>query len=631
MSVVRSSRPTRLVASLALRVLLPVLLLGLLAGPWLAVPATAAGDGSGGSGGRAASSSAGEVGLDARSGAALERCARPALLPALRVPRGASEVRGVAAAAHREGLPARAQALALAAVLSDDLAAAAVEGFYRRLTRTDGWESLPPTLALHRVLGTPDPFAYERLWPQATSLLAELTRRPEAQVALAVAPGGGAPRSCAPTPLRRRTLPLPPGSAYAVAGGATRSSGLVLEAPCGTPVLAASSGEVTIDRDDPDGGPWVLTVTGAAGATRYRHVQAPLVANSDVVTAGQQIAEVGDLGAVDDCALGVATEDSSGADRSTTEVVRWLLSGTPRVTRLAELADEVDRQRDTPGRPPRRGRTQSGSSAAVTPSPSPAPVPQLTVPTPFRVGTFNVLGAHLTAPGGGKPGFGPGPVRMARGLARIEASGASVVVLNEFEDPAAAVVTGDGAWQLHRATPNNRFRGGNTNGNAVAWRSDTWSAVTLEEFTVPWKVTLHMPVVTLEHRRTGARVTVVGVHNPASTRKAGNQSGARAVARRVELAQVAALRRADPSTPVVVAGDFNERSEVYCAFLGAGLKSSAPRPAGARCRAPGHSVDWVFGTTGLTFGGEVVDRSTLGSISDHPLITAAVSLSPQLR
>jgi endonuclease/exonuclease/phosphatase family metal-dependent hydrolase len=99
----------------------------------------------------------------------------------------------------------------------------------------------------------------------------------------------------------------------------------------------------------------------------------------------------------------------------------------------------------------------------------------------------------------------------------------------------------------------------------------------------------------------------------------------------VELAQVAALRRADPRTPVVVAGDFNERDDVYCDFLGAGLQSSAPRPGGSRCRAPGHSVDWIFGTAGLTFGGEAVDRSTLGTISDHPLLTAAVSLPPQTR
>ena len=101
----------------------------------------------------------------------------------------------------------------------------------------------------------------------------------------------------------------------------------------------------------------------------------------------------------------------------------------------------------------------------------------------------------------------------------------------------------------------------------------------------------------------------------------------------MELAQVAALRGADPSTPVLIAGDFNERAEVYCAFLGSGLlHSSAPRgSSGNGCRAPGHSVDWIFGTRDVTFTGEVADRSTLGTISDHPLLTAGVVLPSQPR
>ena len=300
-------------------------------------------------------------------------------------------------------------------------------------------------------------------------------------------------------------------------------------------------------------------------------------------------------------------------------------STTSRDVELRELAEAVEEQAVPGVRERRRGSRRDG-----TPPPS-APVP--TAPTAFRAASFNVLGAHLTAPGGSKPGFGPGPQRMAGGLARLEASGASVAVLNEFENPAASVVLGDGDWELHRATPNNRFRDGNTSGNAIAWRRDTWALLAAEEFTVPWTVTLHMPVATLEHRRTGARVTVIGVHNPATTKRQGNQSSARAVARRVELAQVAALRRADPSTPVLLAGDFNERDEVYCGFLGSGLlkSSAAAGRGGAGCRAPGHTVDWVFGTTDLTFAGEVVDRSTLGTISDHPLLTAAVVLPPQLR
>ena len=608
--------------------------LALLAGPWLsAAPSAGAED------------MAGRRDL----GAALTRCARPAPLPALGVTPGPSAVRTVAASAVRRDVPARAEALAVTAVLADDLEARDAAGFYRELSRTPGWESLPPTLALHRVLGTPDPFAYEELWPRATAVLGDLAGRPADVVAAAVAPGGGAPRSCA-APSSSRSLPLPHGSAYDVTAARDRRTGdeLLLEAACGTPVLAATPGYAAVTRDDPRGGPWVLTVTAGGAATRYTHLQRVLVADGAVVTAGQPVAEVGDLGSVDACALGVASRTAGGAERDATQVVRWLVSGTAPTspgrppgppagaagesevlpsTPLEELVAAVEELTAPVSPRPRRG---PGSSDA--PGPGAVPEAQPGAATTFRVGSFNVLGSHLTAPGGSKPGFAPGPQRMARGLARIESSGTSVVVLNEFETPAASVVGSDGDWQLHRATPNNRFRDGNTNGNAVAWRTDTWSAVAVDEFTVPWRVTLHMPVVTLQHRSTGARVTVVGVHNPATTARAGNQSGARAVARRTELAQVASLRQADPATPVVIAGDFNERDEVYCDFLDSGLQSSAPGPAGgAGCRAPGHTVDWVFGTPGLTFRGEVVDRSTLGTISDHPLLTAAVVLAPQSR
>ncbi len=597
-----------------------VLVLALLLAPWLVLEPSAGAD----------------EDLRPAVSTALDRCAAPAPMPALAVPRRPAGPRegsrpavaaavDVAAAGRRQQLPARAQALAVAAALAGDLRPGSAERFYRRLGRIDRWESLPPTIAVHRVVGNPDPYAYEGAWQRATTLLAELTGRPETEVTRAVASGGDAPADCVATALSERALPLPPGSAYVVSGGS--SDELLLEAPCGTPVLAATAGLVSLTTDDPAGGPWVVTVTGDRGATRYTHVQEPVVDEGATVLVGQRIADVGDLGAVEGCALGLRSETSAGERRETGAFVQWLVSGTRRDTDLEQLAAAVEAPAVT--LPPRPRRPRQEPEDVVPPAASAEP----TVPTSFRAGSFNVLGSHLTAPGGSRPGFAPGPQRMARGLAKIEASGASVVVLNEFETPAASVVTSDGDWQLHRATPNNRFRGGSTSGNGIAWRSDTWTAVGVGEFTVPWRVTLHMPVVTLQHRDTRARVTVIGVHNPASTAKAGNQSAARAVARRVELAQVAALRGADPSTPVIIAGDFNERSEVYCPFLGSGLlqSSAAPGAGAGGCRTPGHTVDWIFGTRDLTFSGETADRSTLGSISDHPLLTAGVVLPSQSR
>ena len=234
--------------------------------------------------------------------------------------------------------------------------------------------------------------------------------------------------------------------------------------------------------------------------------------------------------------------------------------------------------------------------------------------------------ARLTAPGGSKRGFGSGTSRVAAGISAMEAQGVSIAVLNEFESPQAGVFLADGDWGVHRATPNNVFRDGNTNGNAVAWRADTWEMVEAAEFTVPWSTTLHMPVVTLRHLETGAQVIVIGVHNPASTRGQGNQSGARVMARSVEIGYMQQLREQLPGVPIIFMGDMNERSEAFCAFTGTGfLASSAGGSVGSPCSVPSHGpVDWIFGSTELDFTGQFIDRSFLGRISDHPLVTGSV-------
>ncbi len=242
--------------------------------------------------------------------------------------------------------------------------------------------------------------------------------------------------------------------------------------------------------------------------------------------------------------------------------------------------------------------------------------------TSFRIASYNVLGYHLTAPGGGRPGFAPGTTRVAGGLARLEGSDASIVVLNEFESPQAGVFLANGRWGLQRATLNNTFRDGNGSGNAIAWQKDTWKLVAATEFTVPWQVTLHMPVVRLENVKTKAQVIVIGVHNPASTSVQGNQSGSRSVARQIELDYITDLREAMPGVPILLAGDMNERTEAFCGFTGTGiLASSAGGSVGGACQVPRHGpVDWIFGTLELDFTGQYIDRGTLGNISDHPLL-----------
>jgi endonuclease/exonuclease/phosphatase family metal-dependent hydrolase len=126
---------------------------------------------------------------------------------------------------------------------------------------------------------------------------------------------------------------------------------------------------------------------------------------------------------------------------------------------------------------------------------------------------------------------------------------------------------------------------------------------------------------------------VVGIHNPASTKRQGDQSRARALAQQIELSQITAYREADPKTPVLLMGDFNAREQAFCYLTGTGvLQAAAGGSVGSGCSMPSYGgVDWIFGSTDLDFAGHVVDRGTKGSISDHPLVVADATIPASQR
>lgn len=535
-------------------------------------------------------------------------CARPALSPSVRLsPEEKGEkpsreqrvARAVAGAGRVLETPARAQALAIAAVLAGDLAKGKqTKRFYKRLSKVSGWETLPPSIAVHRVLGTPDPFRYERHWAPAVKMLASFSPTETRAVESLVSAGGRAPSRCYASASDVSALPLPPGTSFEVkapkqtetpvpADEAPVEHETLFEAACGTAVVAATAGTVTVTQDNATAGPWLISVRSADNiVTWYSHVQNPVVGDGDTVLVGQQLAEIGDLGDVKACALGIAIQ--------------------------SRAAQEDPRELDPVEYLTRRG-------AAVPDGPTVIPE------TAFRVATYNVLGYHLTQPGGGRPGWGNGASRVAAGKAKLEASGVDIVVLNEFESPQANVFTSDPEWTLHRAVPNNTFRDGNTNGNAIAFKTADWKILETTEILVPYKTTLHMPVVKLENLNTGAVIRVIGVHNPASTAKAGNQQGARNTAKALEIAAIQELRTQDPGVPIIIAGDMNERDTLYCSFSSTGILQASAGGTVGSCATPRHGpVDWIFSTLELDFTAQYVDQSFLGRISDHPLVLADV-------
>jgi len=559
----------------------------------------------------AANQTAREKRQDAKRDRHVRSCAKPALAPSVRlVPEDKTTkltkkqrvARDVAGAGRVLRASARAQALAVSAVLAGDLdKGKPTKRFYKRLDKVEGWETLPPSIAVHRVLGTPDPFRYEPHWPEAVQTLASFSPSETRAVESLVSAGGRAPSRCYASASDVSALPLPPGTSFQVKApkvAATTEPAeattpdlaqeTLFKAACGTPVVAATAGTVTVTQDNAAAGPWLISVRSAEDVvTWYSHVQNPKVGDGDTVLVGQPLAEIGDLGEVDTCALGISIESVNAKGK-------------------AKVLDPLDYL------------TELG---AALPD-GPTIIPE----TAFRVATYNVLGFHLTAPGGGRPGWGNGASRVAAGKAKVEAAGVDILVLNEFESPQAAVFESDPEWTLYRAAANNTFRDGNYNGNAIAWKTEDWKLVEETEFLVPYKTMLHMPVLTLENLHTGALIRVIGVHNPASTAKAGNQQSARNNARAIEIEGMQQLREEDPDIPIVIAGDMNERETVFCSFTGTGfLQSSAGGSVGGGCQYPRHGpVDWIFATLDLDFLGQDIDQSFLGRITDHPLVLADV-------
>lgn len=93
-----------------------------------------------------------------------------------------------------------------------------------------------------------------------------------------------------------------------------RHTGTDFSVSCGTPVVAATGGTVSIEMSS-WAGPFLTKVsTGPTSLTTwYGHMQSVTVSNGDVVTAGQQIGEVGTLGNSTGCHLHFEVHPKNGS------------------------------------------------------------------------------------------------------------------------------------------------------------------------------------------------------------------------------------------------------------------------------------------------------------------------------
>ncbi|MFM6850516.1 MAG: endonuclease/exonuclease/phosphatase family protein [Terrabacter sp.] len=245
-------------------------------------------------------------------------------------------------------------------------------------------------------------------------------------------------------------------------------------------------------------------------------------------------------------------------------------------------------------------------------------------PVSFKVASFNVLGDSHTGPGG-RPGVPDASPRMDTAIATLRNNGVDVVGFQEFESTQHNMfVARAGEYSLYPGlslgTKSVRFN--------IAWRSSMFSLVEAHTLSIPYAggSRIEMPVILLESTSTGRRAWFANFHNPADTPNLGNNGRWRAEAAGIEIAHLTALRQ-DGDYPVIVTGDFNERAEIFCRFTAGGVFSAAAGGStGPACAPPsGMQVDWIFGSTGVSFAGYAVTDT--GRASDHEMVQAEATLT----
>jgi len=252
----------------------------------------------------------------------------------------------------------------------------------------------------------------------------------------------------------------------------------------------------------------------------------------------------------------------------------------------------------------------------------------------FRVSNFNLLGAGHTGPGGDKPGYASGYTRMGWSVQLLREHAIDIVGFQEMRP-----IQFDRFMELTAKTwgiyPGNQLADA-AMANSIAWRKDTWILIQANTIQIPYfeGSLIRMPYLLMENRETGQRFWFANFHNPASPPKYGDQEKWRDKATALEIGLVNRLREADPSIPIVLTGDMNEREEYFCKMARRTVMEAANGggiTAAGVCVPPKKMpVDWIFGSgpeIGFT-GYRALRTELVQKTTDHPLVLSDASVAP---
>ena len=367
---------------------------------------------------------------------------------------------------------------------------------------------------------------------------------------------------------------------------ARRHPGTEINAACGSVVRAATPGTVRIRTDARWAGRSLVKVftTRYRLTTYYAYLRRVDVGDDQIVQAGQPLGIVGDEGRAKRCQLGFQVRNDAG--RTVYNPSRFL-------------------------------DTYVGQKVPVT---------TLFGNRGFRLGTFNVLGASHTKPGGDAASRYPGyETRLPKAIKTLDDNGVDVVGLQEFQKP---------QHEMFQNLAGNRYgvypakRDVDTE-NSIVWRLSSFALVEAHRFDVTYfnGSIRKMPYILLRERSTGHTAWFINVHNPANTRRYPLQEKYRALAIEAERNLVIKLR--GTGRPVFLTGDLNDREKAFCP-LTAGKLTLAPQSVPSMTCAPPATlgIDWIFGAGQTRFLTYSVDWSTKDrKISDHPLVLSQTHLA----
>lgn len=480
----------------------------------------------------------------------------------------------------------------------------ASQRFYTALRKVPGWESLPVTVAAQRVQRSAFPTAYVDDEATARQLLSQLGSGADGSTVVSAVQSTVCASYVDGSPVQ---YPLPATSGYQDLGNyggdgplwSNGHTGTDFSVACGTPVLAATSGTVLVETDQSWSGRWLVQVSTSEGelTTWYAHMQAVTVQPGATVHAGQQIGEVGSEGNSTGCHLHFEVHPHGGS------IYEDDIDPTP------WLAEHVG-----------------------NPLPQIMPITQTTpAGQGFVLATFNTLGASHTDAGGNKPWYASGTARTRSAVQLLGHYGVDVAGLQEFQRPQwhEFASTAGGTYAIYPGPHNPQ--------NAIVWRRSAFQLVSASTVRIPYfhGHMVRMPVVRLRERATGQTAYFINVHNPATTKRRGNQTHWRRVATRREIALTHRLHQL--GDPVFLTGDLNEHAEFFCRYTASGVMHAAAGGSNTgACNPPPDSrahIDWIFGSQGVTFSAYTKDRGAfVQRTADHPLVlTRALLLAREQR